>query len=75
MKVFIPKENTKIDDIRTRNAFAFLPKRVGSYIVWLEKYEITETYKTVRYPVTGSKSFGYDERNEWVIINKRVLHD
>lgn len=44
-KIKIPEP--KIDDIRHRNVFAFLPTAIGNYKVWLEFYQVTEEYMLI----------------------------
>lgn len=38
------KEQPKDGDVRARRVFAWRKTKVGSYWVWLERYEITERF-------------------------------
>lgn len=58
---------------RLKRVFAFLPHRVGEYIVWLERYEVLETYITTDYKV---RLDGIDKAfriSSWVAISERII--
>jgi hypothetical protein len=64
MRWLTERPEPKVDDIRHRNKFAFLPTKVGRYTVWLEFYQVTEEYKTM---------YDFQEVNMmWVEVSRRT---
>lgn len=66
MRWIINKPEPEIGDIRHRLKFAFLPTKVNRYKVWLESYQVTESYQEV---VSSTDDIPF---TCWVEISRRT---
>lgn len=56
-------------DTRIKRIFAWLPFRINDDLVWLEKYEVLQLYKTISYPA-NDKAYTV---NEWINLSYRII--
>lgn len=57
---------------RLKRVFAFLPTRVGEYIIWLEFYIVLQTYLLLDYKVKIDDKDKAFRVGEWKDISKRL---
>lgn len=59
----------KLGDTRVRRVFAWLPASVEGYSVWLESFEVLETYQSQVFDT----NIGRFVVSNWVEVSKRLM--
>lgn len=65
------KETNRVGDTREIRIFAWLPKTIDGYVVWLEKYQIKQIYWLTEYPDVAA-NVAY-QVYEWKNIAYKIL--